>query len=719
MMKLNYLSGLLLCVSLLSGCTLKDQNGVFIKQVSFKENSTLDEKVKMAAHVVPSQQQLEWQKLEMTAFIHFTVNTFTDMEWGHGDESPEVFNPSELDVRQWAKTLSESGMKMVIITAKHHDGFCLWPTKTTRHSVVSSPWKEGKGDVVKELKEACDEFGLKFGVYLSPWDRNAECYGDSPRYNELFKQQLTELLTWYGKVDEVWFDGACGEGPNGKKQVYDWEGYYATIKKYQPNAVTAIKGEDVRWVGTETGYGRATEWSVTAYAPGGRPEMVAINERLGLTATSNDLGSRAVIEKADHLFWYPAEVDVSIRPGWFYHQLEDDKVKSLAKMVDIYFNSVGMNAVLLLNIPPDKRGLIHEYDVARLREFKAYLDETFDENLLLEATCQDVAAAKKAIDDDEDTYWSIDNQPATATFKLPQPQTINVVMLQEYIAKGQRVELFRVEAKVEGGWTEVAKGTTIGYKRLFRFPNVITDEIRVSIEQARDGALINSIGVYASPEILSEPVIKRNRDGLVTISTETPHPTITYTLDGSEPTASSARYRQPLALPDGGLLKARAFIDNFKVHSSVVTQQYDICSKKWNIVDVSAQVAPFNAINAIDGDPDTMWHTPWGDKVPTHPHYIAIDLGEKLTIKGFTYTPRSDDNKSGTIFKYVFYISQDGDNWQAVKTSGEFSNIKNNPVRQDVRFATSYPARYIKLESTEGVFNEAWVSVGEMGIITK
>lgn len=717
-MKFNLIVGIVAGVCCLISCSPKNQEVVYHKQVQFEAGTSLEEKVKMAAHVVPTEQQLNWQKLEMTAFVHFTVNTFTDMEWGHGDESPEIFNPSELDARQWAKTLKDGGMKMVILTAKHHDGFCLWPTQTTQHSVASAPWKNGKGDVVKELKEACDEFGLRFGVYLSPWDRNAACYGDSPKYNDMFNQQLTELLTWYGKVDEVWFDGACGEGPNGKKQEYDWASYYATIKKHQPDAVTAIMGEDVRWVGTETGYGRETEWSVTAYAPGGRPEMVAINEKLGLKATSKDLGSEAMIAKADHLFWYPAEVDVSIRPGWFYHKHEDDRVKSLTKMVDIYYNSVGMNAVLLLNIPPDTRGLIHENDVARLKEFKAYLDETFSENLILNAKSQD-GKAKNAVDQDYDTYWEVADLPASATYHLSQPQKMNVVMLQEYIAKGQRVEAFKVEAMVDGTWKEIAKGTTIGYKRLLRVPNVTTDQIRVTIEDARDGALINAIGLFASPEILSAPVITRNREGIVSIQAETTHPVITYTVDGTEPTATSTRYTEPFGLPAGGIVKARSFINDFKSASSVVTQQFDICQKKWRVAGVSARADQFKPENAIDGNPNTMWHTPWGDNVPSHPHYIAIDLGEKLNIKGFTYTPRGDHNKSGTIFKYAFYVSQDGENWKQVQTKGEFSNIKNNPVKQDIHFNQSYPARFIKLESKAGAFNEAWVSVGELGVITK
>jgi alpha-L-fucosidase len=287
---------------LMASCRADRDEQYYPGMVEFPVKPNMGVKEAMAARVIPHARQLEWQKLEMTAFIHFTVNTFTDMEWGTGKESPELFNPVALDADQWVRVLSEAGMKMVIITAKHHDGFCLWPTKTTTHSVASSPWKDGRGDVIRELRDACDRYGMKFGVYLSPWDRNAECYGDSPAYNRFYMEQLTELLTWYGQVDEVWFDGANGEGPNGRRQEYDWQAYYDLIRELQPEAVTAIMGEDVRWVGTETGYGRKTEWSVTVLAPGGSPESRAINEKTGLTAMSEDLGSSTLLQDAGSVY---------------------------------------------------------------------------------------------------------------------------------------------------------------------------------------------------------------------------------------------------------------------------------------------------------------------------------------------------------------------------------------------------------------------------------
>jgi alpha-L-fucosidase len=688
------------------------------KKVVFETETSIEQKVKQAAHVVPTPQQLNWQKLEMTAFIHFTVNTFTNMEWGHGDESPEIFNPTQLDARQWVRTLKDGGMKLVILTCKHHDGFCLWPTKTTKHSVASSPWKDGKGDVVRELLDACTEFGMKFGVYLSPWDRNAQCYGDSPKYNGFFTNQLTELLTWYGKVDEVWFDGANGEGPNGKKQEYDWNMYYDTIHKLQPDAVVAIVGEDVRWVGTESGYGRETEWSVTALAPGGRPENAAINTELGINAMTNDLGSREVIGKVSQLFWYPAEVDVSIRPGWFYHESEDNQVKSLAKMVDIYFSSVGRNAVLLLNVPPDTRGLIHENDVARLKEFRGYIDEMLDEDILLNAASSTKKAAK-SVDGKPESYWEINELPAVAEFNLPEKKRFNVLSIQEFIEKGQRVEKFKVEAMVDGDWKEIANSTTIGYKKMLRFLAVETNQIRLTIEEARDGALISSFNLYEAPELLSDPVIQRDKNGMVSITAETPHPVITYTLDGSEPVKDSKRYTESFALPEGGEIKAKSFVNNFTDESAVVVESYDICPAKWKVIDADSSHPNNPAEMAIDGNSATMWHTPWGNDVAKQPHYISVDLGENLLLKGFTYTPRTDHNKSGTAYRYAFYVSGNGTSWKLVPTKEEFSNIKNNPVKQFVRFEKPQNARYFKFVSKEAINGEDWVSAGEIEILTK
>ncbi len=443
--------------------------------------------LRKAAHVVPTPQQAAWQEMEFICFAHFGVNTFTNREWGEGKEDPRVFQPTAFDARQWVAACKDAGMKMIIVTAKHHDGFCLWPSKYTEHSVKSSPWRGGKGDVVKEVSDACREGGIKFGFYLSPWDRHEPTYG-TDAYNEHFKNQLRELLTQYGPVTEVWFDGACGEGPNGKRQVYDMAGYCKLVHELQPNALTAIMGSDIRWVGNEDGLARESEWSVI-------PE--------GVRQDSKDLGNRKYLAGATGFRWHPAECDVSIRPGWFYHADQDGKVKSLAHLLDIYYRSVGRNAVLLLNVPPDRRGLFHENDVARLRELRATLDETFRTNLAAGTpgtATPEVAGhgAGAAVDGKPDTYWTTPEGTTTGSIEidLGQPVTFDRAMLQEAIRQGQRIEAFKLEGRVGGSWQPIVEATTIGYKRLLRFPAVTADRVRLVIEQSRDCPQISELGLY-------------------------------------------------------------------------------------------------------------------------------------------------------------------------------------------------------------------------------
>ena len=480
MKRMNRLAtgALLLAALSLQGCSQRSEE-YYVKHVEFPAGITLEEKVDMAARLVPTPQQMEWQQMELTAFLHFGINTFTDREWGDGSEDPALFNPTELDAEQWVRSLKEAGFRMVILTAKHHDGFCLWPTKTTKHSVASSPWKDGKGDVVKELRDACTKYDMKFGVYLSPWDRNAESYGDSPRYNQFFIDQLTELLTNYGEVHEVWFDGANAEGPNGKKQIYDWDAFYKTIQTLQPKAVMAIMGDDVRWVGNERGLGRETEWSATVLAPGIYTRSDSVNTALGVGSTSADLGSREVLAKANELFWYPSEVDVSIRPGWFYHDNQNNQVKSLKHLMDIYYQSVGYNSVLLLNIPPDRRGLIHENDVKRLKEFADYRNRAFADNLVTDGQVLWTAAGGESRE-----------------YTLKEGSTVNLIVLQEDITKGQRVEEFEVEGLVDGQWQSLGKGTTVGYKRILRIPETNATQLRVKLLSTRLKANISNVAAY-------------------------------------------------------------------------------------------------------------------------------------------------------------------------------------------------------------------------------
>lgn len=447
-----------------------------------------------AAHVVPTPQQIAWQELEFTCFAHFGVNTFTDREWGDGKEAPKLFNPTALDANQWAAACKDAGMKLLILTCKHHDGFCLWPSKYTEHCVKNSPWREGKGDVVREVSEACRRAGLKFGVYLSPWDRHEKCYG-SDAYNQYYTNQLRELLTNYGEITEVWWDGACGEGPNGRRQVYDWDGYVKVVREHAPRAVIFGMGPDIRWVGNESGLARASEWSVLPKkGPGDQ--------------TARDLGNRKYLLGAKELVWYPAECDVSIRPGWFYHAAQDKQVKTLKHMLDIYYRSVGQNSVLLLNVPPDRRGLFHENDVARLRELRQVIDETFKTNL---AAGKPVKAdstragfeAASIVDGKGDTYWTTPEGVIKAVLEidLGGPATFDRAMLQEMISTGQRVEEFSLEGWDGQAWKPIVTATTIGHKRLLRFPEVTASRVRLTILDSRDCPTIREFGLFkASPK---------------------------------------------------------------------------------------------------------------------------------------------------------------------------------------------------------------------------
>jgi len=466
--------------------------------------------VKYAASIVPSERQLKWQELEFYSFIHFGMNTFTDSEWGNGNEDPELFNPTDLDCRQWAKLCKLSGMRGLILTAKHHDGFCLWPSAYTDHCVRSSKWMDGKGDVVAECAKACKEFGIKFGIYLSPWDRHEETYGSGDAYNEFFKNQLRELLTGYGELFCVWFDGACGEGPNGKVQEYDWDGYYKLIRELQPDATINITGPDVRWCGNEAGVCRKSEWSVVPYYYS-NAELIAAQSQQNVTKppkkishTNLDLGSRKAIKKCNKLIWYPAEVDTSIRKGWFYHESDDYSVKPLSKLMDIYYNSVGANASFLLNIPPTPEGKIHEKDIETLLSMGAQLEIDFNENLAEGSIITDNRhldekhAGQMALSEYADSYWHSGDNPdgAELILDLGDEYDIDKIVLGEHIRTGQQIEKFTLYVQLNGKWKKIAKETVIGHKRICRFKEVRARYFKLVINQARCFATISKFEAY-------------------------------------------------------------------------------------------------------------------------------------------------------------------------------------------------------------------------------
>ena len=415
---------------------------------------------------VPSEAQLRWQEMEYNMFVHFGPNTFTGLEWGQGNEAEDIFHPTALDCRQWAATAKAAGMKGIIITAKHHDGFCLWPNPESLHTVARSSWRGGQGDVLKDLSEACREYGLKFGVYISPWDRNDPAYG-SPAYNEKYIRTLQSVHDGrYGPVFEQWFDGACGEGPNGKRQEYDWPAFHEAVWALSPNAILfSDVGPGCRWMGNERGVAGETNWSrldVAGFTPGaGAPPRDTL-------ARGNVFGKQ----------WIPGEIDVSIRPGWFWRESENAQVKSVEQLADIWLTSVGRNALLLLNVPPDTRGRIHEIDSTRLMEFRAWREKVLGVNL-----AADAGIRKRA----RGSIWEM---------TLPQARTVNYVQLQEEIALGQRISGFRVEAEDAGGWRTIAEGTTIGYKRILPVATVTARKVRVTITASLARPVLKDIALY-------------------------------------------------------------------------------------------------------------------------------------------------------------------------------------------------------------------------------
>jgi alpha-L-fucosidase len=415
---------------------------------------------------VPTASQLVWQRDELALFIHFGVNTFTDREWGDGTEDPNVFAPTRLDARQWARAARDAGFRALILTAKHHDGFCLWPTQTTSHSVVSSAWRGGSGDVVREFVDACRAEGLRAGLYCSPWDRNAPSYGDSPRYNDMFCDQLTELLTRYGPIHQVWFDGANGEGPNGRRQEYDWPRFWQHVRSLQPDAVIfSDAGPDVRWIGNEAGIAGDPCWSTVD------PAVVPVPGLAG------DAAIQDYLQHGDPAgtVWRPGEADVSIRPGWFYHEEEDARVRTVDNLVELYCMSVGRNSKLLLNVPPTRAGVLHETDVARLRGMRARLDTMFGD---------DVAAGAAV------RWQPTGERTASVHIDFGRSVDIGIADLREDIEYGQAVARYTLlgfdDAAASGdvAWRTLTSGSTIGCRKIDRFDPVRVSRVRLDIEDA-------------------------------------------------------------------------------------------------------------------------------------------------------------------------------------------------------------------------------------------
>lgn len=665
---------------------------------------------------LPSERQLAWHELEFYAFVHFNMNTFSNMEWGLGDEDPSLFNPTDLDVRQWARVFKEAGMKGIIITAKHHDGFCLWPSAYTEHSVKNSAWREGKGDLIRELADACREYDLKLGVYLSPWDRNHADYG-TPAYIDYFRLQLTELLTNYGEIFEVWFDGANGGtgwygGANEERKIdnrtyYDWETTFELIRELQPNAcIFSDGGPDVRWVGNEEGWARPTNWSLLKrddFAPG-----IALDlEHL-----------RAGQEDGTH--WVPAEVDVSIRPGWYYHPYEDHKVKTLPELLDIYYHSVGRNASLLLNFPVDTRGWVHETDVEAVMKLADALKADFEFDLAegKKIVASNVRgnskkfAARNVLGNNTSRYWTTDDgiKSASLTIDFGQPVAFNRFLVQEYIPLGQRVSQFSLEALVNGQWETIAEETTIGYKRILRLPLTEASQLRFNILDAKDVPVISNLQVFNAPRVLESPKIVRNQQGWVTLTAADQDVDIYYTLDGSEPDIKSTHYQEPFLLDRKGIVSAVAIDRVSGEKGSVIQQIMDISAARWQVLGTLGEhrqaAAMFDGISATSLNAAT-----------TLPAELTIDLGEILPLRGFGYLPDQGRWNSGIISHYELYVSEDGRNFGRPVASGEFGNIVNSPILQQVEFAST-PARYVRFRALREAGGANRMGIAEFSILT-
>lgn len=655
---------------------------------------------------VPSERQISWQELEFYGFVHFNMNTFSDREWGFGDEKPEQFNPTQLDARQWARVAKEAGMKGLIITAKHHDGFVLWPSAYTEHSVKNSPWRDGNGDLIREFVDACREYGLKVGIYYSPWDRNHPDYG-KPEYITYMRNQLTELLTNYGEIYEVWFDGANGGtgwygGANEERKVdkfsyYDWPTTHELVRKLQPGAMMfSDAGPDVRWVGNEHGFAYETTWSNLM-----RDSVYAGMPDFDKWASGQENGTH----------WVPAESDVSIRPGWYYHAYEDHKVKTLPELMEIYYKSIGQNSSLLINFPVDRRGLIHEKDVEAIQKMAAKVKEDFAVNLAKEASLKASLDRGKGYevenlnDGDFNTYWTTPDGEikASVEFDFGKAVSFNRLLIQEFVNLGQRVKAFSLEKEVNGSWEIIAEGTTIGYKRILRFPDTEAQKIRINFMDGKGVPVISEIGVYSAPALLYPPKITRTPDGKVSISAAESSQKIYFSTDGSVPKADGTAYSGEFDVLDPATIQAIAIDPQSGKSSELARVDFDRAKGSWKPV-----TADSNAVKTIDEKPQSFWASPNNE--------LILDLGKEESLKGFTYLPMQARYPSGFISGYEFQVSTDGKSWKTV-SRGEFSNIQNSPIEQSVRFEAIL-AKFIKIKALKTTDGEK-ATFGEVGILTR
>lgn len=730
---------------LLFSCRTEQKSSLIPQStIKIEEGENRESIIEKAAHVVPTVNQLDALQNEFIAFIHFGPNTFTRKEWGNGMEDPAVFDLQTLDTDQWCRTMKSAGMKMVIFTAKHHDGFVLWQSRYTNHGVASSRYRDRKGDVLKELSESCKKHGLKLGIYLSPADlfqieHPEGLYGNLseytkrtiPRkvegrpfenkttfafevddYNEYFLNQLFELLTEYGDIHEVWFDGAHPKRKGG--QTYHYAAWRELIHTLAPKAVIFGR-EDIRWCGNEAGATRETEWNVITY-----PEDPNLSTEFS-DLTDIDLGSREKLYAGKYLHYQPAETNTSIREGWFYRDDINQKVRSADDVFDIYERSVGGNSIFLLNVPPNREGRFSPRDVAVLEEVGKKIQETYSTNLLEKAR-----GPKEVLDASTESYLLVDNDDRSFTISLRNPATFNRLVLQEAIAThSERVEAFAVDAWIDNKWVEIAQATNIGYKRILRFPEVTTSKIRVRIIASRLNPAISNVSAHYYPARPPQLAFSRDKEGMVTIAplqsvfnwnlhgenaAENLNAgyEIFYTLDGTEPSRNTIKYEGPIAVIDKEL-KAVSFLH--EIQGAVHSETFGIAKKAWEPASVSSQQERHPATAAFDANPSTYWQS---EEKPT-PHFLAIDLGSEQELKAMVYTPQTF-YPGGMMAKGDIQVSSDGKRWITAE-SFEFGNLVNDPTKRTHRFALPVRTRFVRVLATHIEGEGNYVSVAELDFL--
>lgn len=723
---------LLTLLFLIGSCKEESKKALFYttqNTIKIDEDDSRDSIILKAAHVVPSKNQMNALKDEFIAFVHFGPNTFTKLEWGNGMEDPSVFNLKNLDTDQWCRAMKDAGMKKVIITAKHHDGFVLWQSRYTKHGVMSSPFQNGEGDILKELSKSCEKYGIKLGVYLSPADlyqiENKDgLYGNLseytlrtiPRpvegrpfenkttfefevddYNEYFLNQLFELLTEYGPIDEVWFDGAHPKRKGGQQYKYrDWK---KLITALAPNAVVFGK-EGTRWCGNEAGATRETEWNIIPYAEDPR------TMNLFADITGEDVASVDKLMEGKYLHYQPAETNTSIREGWFYRNEDEQKVRNTDDVFDIYERSVGGNSIFLLNIPPNREGKFSDKDVTVLKETGIRINETYGIDLL-----ENAKGPAELLDTDEDTFLVLDNDELTLEFTLPKEVKINRFTIQEDVKRhGERISRHALDAWVDGAWQELVLSTNVGYKRILRFPEVTTNKLRLRILDFRAIPVLQNVAAHyykTRPPVLE---IERIKNGMVSIAPvmadfkwnpngENPAENlnkgmkIVYTTNGEEPNESSTVFSKPFSFANG-TVKALAIIN--QELGSVAELSLGLQKNNWKVVKASSNYEDHHVNLLFDENKDSYWLSKEG---VDEDQYVTLDLGDETEISAFKYTPPSTIS-TGMIEKGIIYSSMDGIHWQVEETF-EFGNLINNPTGRLFKFKKSFSTRYVKLQVIE------------------